>query len=175
MRTRILLYAILSIVIVLSAIGLDAYQPVNPENGVTVKTVQEIYDNIQKFSGIPGGIPPLVIVTSLDVNAFMTPDNLFVTIGMMKFVKNQDEMAAVIGHEIGHYVLRHSWFKDDSRLKEANADKIGAYMVLRAGYNICAIETLWTRMAKTFGDRILTITHPGETQRAYEMHFPICS
>jgi predicted Zn-dependent protease len=174
MRTRILAYFIFGVLFSLTCVGLNFYQPTKPSNGITSNTVFEIYANLQKYSGLPNAMPPLEIVPTMMVNAWMSPDGMFVTIGIMKFVKNQDELAAVIGHEMGHYILRHFWFDDDSRLKEANADKIGAYLMFRAGYNICAIEGLWLRMAGTFGDTILTASHPGESQRAYEMHFPIC-
>ena len=43
------------------------------------------------------------------VNAFCTPGGyIFVYTGLIKMAKNEDQLAAVIGHEIGHAELRHS-------------------------------------------------------------------
>ncbi|WP_200808361.1 M48 family metallopeptidase [Tistlia consotensis] len=43
------------------------------------------------------------------LNAFALPGNkIGVNSGMMKFVQNDDQLAAVIGHEVGHVMARHS-------------------------------------------------------------------
>ncbi len=43
------------------------------------------------------------------VNAFCTPGGyIFVYTGLIKLAKNEDQLAAVIGHEIAHAELRHS-------------------------------------------------------------------
>jgi len=43
------------------------------------------------------------------VNAFCTPGGyIFVYTGLIKMAKNEDQLAAVIGHEIAHAELRHS-------------------------------------------------------------------
>jgi len=43
------------------------------------------------------------------VNAFATPDAyIFVTRGILAYFNNEDELAAVLGHEIGHVVGQHS-------------------------------------------------------------------
>ncbi|MDG1479408.1 MAG: M48 family metallopeptidase [Myxococcota bacterium] len=51
-------------------------------------------------------------ITVLDeaaVNAFALPGgNLFITRGLMTWLGSEDELAAVIGHEIGHVTARHS-------------------------------------------------------------------
>lgn len=49
-----------------------------------------------------------MLVRSDEVNAFAVPGGfVFVTTGMLKFVKNEDELAAILGHEMGHMELRH--------------------------------------------------------------------
>ena len=50
-----------------------------------------------------------VVVDQPIVNAWATPDAyIFVTRGILAFFNNEDELAAVLGHEIGHVVGAHS-------------------------------------------------------------------
>lgn len=49
-----------------------------------------------------------MLVRSDEVNAFAVPGGfVFVTTGMLNFLKNEDELAAILGHEMGHMELRH--------------------------------------------------------------------
>ena len=48
------------------------------------------------------------MLDSEEVNAFAVPGGfVFVTTGMLKFLKDEDELAAILGHEMGHIELRH--------------------------------------------------------------------
>lgn len=50
----------------------------------------------------------VVLVDSTEVNAFAVPGGfLIVTTGMLEFLRDEDELAAIIGHEIGHLELKH--------------------------------------------------------------------
>ena len=49
------------------------------------------------------------LADSPELNAFVVPDGSVVFYrGMMDFLRNEDEVAAVMGHEVGHVVARHS-------------------------------------------------------------------
>lgn len=49
-----------------------------------------------------------VTIDELSINAFALPGgHVFVTRGLCEFVHNDDELAAVIGHEMAHIELRH--------------------------------------------------------------------
>ncbi len=49
-----------------------------------------------------------VMLDSEEVNALAVPGGfVFVTTGMLKFLKDEDELAAILGHEMGHIELRH--------------------------------------------------------------------
>lgn len=49
-----------------------------------------------------------ILVKSDEVNAFAVPGGfVFVTTGMLKFLRTEDELAAILGHEMGHLELRH--------------------------------------------------------------------
>ena len=48
------------------------------------------------------------LVESDEVNAFAVPGGfVFVTTGMLGFLRDEDELAAILGHEMGHSELRH--------------------------------------------------------------------
>lgn len=58
-----------------------------------------------------GGNPrdySFTILNTGDVNAFALPGGfVYVTMGLLRFVDSEDELAGVVGHEIGHITARH--------------------------------------------------------------------
>lgn len=50
---------------------------------------------------------PILLVDIQEVNAAAGANGIFVTYGLMYFVKSDDEIAAVLGHEIAHIVRGH--------------------------------------------------------------------
>jgi predicted Zn-dependent protease len=65
---------------------------------------------------------------------------------MMSFAKTDDELALIIGHELGHLITR-----DMSGLNlrdpEVKADYFGMYFAARAGYDFRVAAQLWRRYA----------------------------
>ncbi len=56
-----------------------------------------------------GGNWEVVVFEDATPNAFALPGNkIGVHTGMLKLVDNQDQLAAVIGHEVGHVLAKHS-------------------------------------------------------------------
>lgn len=50
----------------------------------------------------------VILCDSNEINAFAIPGGyLLLTTGMLDFLKDEDELAAIIGHEIGHLELQH--------------------------------------------------------------------
>lgn len=115
------------------------------------------------------------------VNAFADGRNIIVTSGMMDFVKSDDELALIIGHELAHntmghvrksianYILSFGGTRY-TRPFESEADYVGLYYMVRAGYSSQGVEGFWQRLAKmspkginrakthpTFPDRYLRI------------------
>ena len=103
----------------------------------------------------------VVILNSPAVNAFSLPSGrIYVTRGLIALANDASELAAVLSHEIGHVIARHSAlhapigrvdpFRDAgarafagsnfaltsfSRTQEVEADNIGARISARAGYD----------------------------------------
>ncbi|HEX6013560.1 MAG TPA: M48 family metallopeptidase [Geminicoccaceae bacterium] len=76
-------------------------------------------------------VPPerwdFVVFESDQLNAFALPGgNVGVFEGMMRLVDSDDELAAVVGHEVGHVLARHA------------AQRIGTQQVSRLGIGVVA-------------------------------------
>lgn len=106
------------------------------------------------------------------VNAYATGKSISVTSGMMKFAKNDEELALVIGHELAHNTMNHvrkivtntivsGMAKRYARPFESEADYVGLYYLVRAGYSAEDVEDMWRRMALTSPRHVARAkTHP---------------
>ena len=94
------------------------------------------------------------------INAYADGKNITMTSGMMDFVKNDDELALIIGHELGHNTMGHIrkivsniilsvGGTRYTRPFETEADYVGLYYMVRAGYNPEGVEDFWQRLAIT--------------------------
>jgi len=84
---------------------------------------------------------------------------------LIREVKNDDELAAVVGHELGHVVLGHDKSAPNA---EADADYFGLYLAARAGYDPQAGAEIWRRFSRTKPwDLVESETHPSAPQRAF--------
>ncbi len=78
-----------------------------------------------------GGEWEVVVFDDDSLNAFALPGNkIGIHTGLIKLVDNQDQLAAVIGHEIGHVLAKHS----NERLSQKTAVK-GALALTQAVAN----------------------------------------
>lgn len=109
------------------------------------------------------------------INAYTVGGKIFITTAMLKKVKNDDQLYAIIGHEIGHNEKGHiksslkqvkagkkffgDWGEVAVALKrlltgsfnqkyELEADYYGLDLTWKAGYDICAIQSFWEDLAK---------------------------
>lgn len=63
----------------------------------------------QSIAQTVGGHWEVVVFDDKDPNAFALPGNkIGIYTGMLQLVENQDQLAAVVGHEIGHVLAKHS-------------------------------------------------------------------
>ena len=94
------------------------------------------------------------------------------TAGMMNFVKDDNELASIIGHELAHNTMGHIrkivtnliislGGTRYTRLFESEADYVGIYYMTRAGYDPQGVEDLWRRLALTNPKSVVRAkTHP---------------
>ena len=94
------------------------------------------------------------------INAYADGKNITMTAGMMNFVKNDDELALIIGHELGHNTMGHiSKIVTNvvlslggtryTRPFESESDYVGMYYIARAGHSLEGVENFWRRLAIT--------------------------
>ncbi len=171
--------------------------------------LQQIGDKLVKH------LPPTTIkfrffvVDTPELNAFnVAGGRIYVTRKMIAFLKSEDELAGILGHELGHGIVRHGSLDMSRSFKEIlgveklgdrqdvvdkfnqmidrwrtkrirrsaghegdqqmEADRIGLFAMMAAGYEPNAFATAWERLAevnkKDVGglSDILGTTNPGE-------------
>lgn len=82
--------------------------PVYDDPALT-KLVQSIGEQVAANSHRPELIYRFTVLDSPKVNAFALPGGyIYITRGMLAYLNSEAELAAVLGHEIGHVTARHS-------------------------------------------------------------------
>jgi predicted Zn-dependent protease len=93
------------------------------------------------------------VLNSSDINAFAAPGGfVFVTTGAIKQMENEDELAGVLAHEIGHVNLRHP----EDHANRA-ADQAGVMGALGTGASIFSGVLAATGKGRSAGD-VQTLT-----------------
>lgn len=89
------------------------------------------------------------VATSPRVNAWcMAGGKIVVFTGLLDLGLSDDELAAVLGHEIAHGLREHTREAVRSgRQFEIEADMIGVELAARAGYDPRAALTLWAKVS----------------------------
>ena len=110
-----------------------------------------------RFQIVPGG--------RIDAQA----DGTYVQItgAMATFVGTDDQaLAVVVAHELAHNILHHRVSHTPSREAEYAADRLGVWLVARAGYDLDAVVPFWMRLGKATGLGIFADgTHPSWKKR----------
>jgi hypothetical protein len=133
-----------------------------------------------------------------NVNAYADGSRVMVTRGMIGFTRGDDELAYVVANTMAHNMLGHaaalrnsatigsiidnlmSVNPDDSMLigsggikampagLDAAADRLGVYLLARAGYDLDGVDDFWKRLADTYPATVLngfTANHPSTSAR----------
>ena len=126
------------------------------------------------------------------INAYTAGGQIFVYKGMIDFCRNDNELAAIIAHEIAHNELGHikrkiseiktmeniggeltaglfmSATTSFGQKMETHCDLYGIDLAIKAGYNGCEVVNVWKRMEDDqFNSTDAMIrSHPFSEQRA---------
>ncbi|TKW60841.1 MAG: peptidase M48 [Blastochloris viridis] len=131
----------------------------------------------------------VVLLPEKDFNAYVNGGSyVMVYKGLLDSVKSDDEIAAVIGHEVGHVAANHvgrqqayqivslldrknasndAFGESFTLAQEQQADQIGILYAALAGYDPMAASTLWNRLYAQQGQSAgLISSHPLNGDRA---------
>lgn len=95
----------------LNQMGLQAFDNLKTEKPQSKNSQYNRFVNCiaEAITHETGGDWEVVVFADDSLNAFALPGNkIGVHTGLIKLVDNQDQLAAVIGHEVGHVLARHS-------------------------------------------------------------------
>ena len=116
------------------AIGQDVAQKMEAKFGVLQDAkrtayIDQIGQTLAKKSSRPNLTYHFTILDSPDINAFAAPGGfIFITKGILDFLKDESELAGIIGHEIGHVTQKHVIKAiQKANLLSAGADFASAY------------------------------------------------
>jgi len=91
--------------------------------------LQRVATRLIPVCGRPTMTYTIKVINSGSLNAFSLPGGyIYVTKGLMEAVESDDELAAVLGHEIGHIALRHGP-KQEAAAKRMEPAVVGAILV----------------------------------------------
>jgi predicted Zn-dependent protease len=120
----------------MDAMGLQAFDNLKKEKPISgsnrnIQFVQCISDAITREVG---GEWEVVVFDDSSLNAFALPGRkIGVHTGLIDLVDNQDQLASVIGHEVGHVLAKHS--------NERMSQKMGAQMGISLVTAVAAPQT----------------------------------
>ncbi len=137
------------------AMGRTSHQQVLEQYGVydneeLQRYVQDIGARLAEKSHRNNLIYRFTLLDSKDVNAFALPGGyIYITRGLMAYLNSEAELAAVLGHEIGHVTARHA-VRQYSATQMAN---IGATLgaILIPGMN----QSVTNQLVQAFGTALL--------------------
>lgn len=104
---------------------------------------------------------PVIMVDDDAINSYTNKEGIFIDRGMLAQLRTDDEIAVVIGHEMGHNISGQvdgglglsaelAFGGNGARVPlEEEADYIGAYAVARAGFDVDMAPKMWQRLAVT--------------------------
>jgi Zn-dependent protease with chaperone function len=144
------------------------FNTMNPARPLSKAQIAEIYRDVVKVSGEAGRAPPLEIVENPNINAYASDVGIVIFTGLID-ISDANTVALILGHELGHYLLGHTSDKipheiSDIRRMELQADKYGAFLALRAGYDICDGRKMFLKFNELYGDD-MAMDHPSNAFR----------
>ena len=169
-QVRLLILAIALDVAIVITIGVVYVEYFSEE--AQHRRIHEIYRKLVVSSGESDRIPPLIISNNEEVNAYTNGEIIVLHQGIIDITKSDDEIALIIGHEIAHNTLGHldgEKNKEMTREGEAMADRVGAYYMMKAGYNLCKGREVWKAMREKNGES-LNGSHPDVSYRLSQLN-----
>lgn len=110
--------------------------------------------------------------SSANANALYRSKSVSVNKGLLNYIDNDDELAAVLAHEIAHNVEYYNGFgkliimRFNSKTYEYQADTMGIDFMVKAGYNPIAMITVMNKISgENVWDWGVLWSHPKTSSR----------
>lgn len=156
-----------------------SYKHLWENNGIYEQKVLDVGNKIINANKLNNRIVLCVIRNPKIVNAYASYIDKSVTIftGILPYFDNDDELAAVVSHEIAHCLDYYEggiprWLlamRVNSKSYETKADLVGIDLMTKAGYNPVASITIGTKaLDESFWDDFLFWEHPKGSKRTLE-------
>lgn len=128
-------------------------------HAVTYNQAQEVFKILLKANHLSN--IPLSYSPSSEVNAYSTGHSVVILKGMLRDLRNEDELALILGHELGHIKLHHH---SSTVAHEYAADHEGGIYMKIAGYNVCHGGRAYVRWNDPLSD-----DHPASVDRYHRL------
>jgi predicted Zn-dependent protease len=123
------------------AMGLRAWQEIKratpvSRNAVAQQTANRVAERLLGASGEAPGLWEIQVFANPTVNAFALPGRkIGVFEGMFRVAENDDQLAAVVGHEIGHQQAQHARERMNAQVAKEWGLRIVALLLNLSGVN----------------------------------------
>lgn len=132
------------------------------------------------LGSVEGCVGRVRLARSTQMNAFSLRGYVIMTTAMLGYMRGDDELAVVLGHELAHSILGHEGVRDEEGLlaglgikasamwkREAAADRLGLRLMDAAGYDLDAAIPFWDRYLGAYDwFPQLFRSHPSRSARA---------
>jgi hypothetical protein len=111
-----------------------------------------------RLGSLPACLGRVRLARSTQVNAFATGRTVVMTLAMLKFLKSDDELAVVLGHELAHNILGHPATRSEEGIlrglglkasamwkREEIADRLGLRLMAAADFDLDSAIPFWRR------------------------------
>lgn len=111
-----------------------------------------------RLGSVPACLGRVRLARSTQVNAFATGRTVVMTTAMLKFLRSDEELAVVLGHELAHNIFGHRQMRNEEGIlrglglkpsavwkREEAADRFGLRLMAAAGYDLDAAIPFWRR------------------------------
>lgn len=130
-----------------------------------------------QIEGEKGCASRFQVMPGRQLNAYATGEYVQVTRAIGNYVRDDNELAAVLAHEFAHNVLRHRARLDQADVRrgflgnfgrnarliretEVEADRLSVYLLERAGFDLDSALGFWTRFSRHGLNFLGSQTHP---------------
>ena len=119
------------------------------DNPALQKYVQDVGAKLAAKSHRNNLIYRFTVLDSKEVNAFALPGGyIYITRGLLAYLKSEAELAAVLGHEIGHVTARHS-------VRQYSANQLTNFGIALSTILIPGANQASTQLSQLFGTALL--------------------